>query len=387
MEGNNFYCLYPNNLSRKCHFLYLFFGRNNNVILNGNGLWNDNGNMASTTLNSGLDFTYNWNSKLHKVRQGNAIIMSVKYDPDGNRIFKDSSESGQRKYIVDIVGDLPVILMELNNSGGIVKTYIYANSQIIAQHTGDHEADRYFYLHDRLGSVRKIIDTAGNVKNRYTYDPFGELYPAPDFEEMVDNPFKFTGQYFDSEIDQYYLRARQYDPHIARFTARDPIEGDFKEPLTLHMYLYCINDPINKADPLGEEWNLPELTVTTKTYLCLTAEELAKIGIGMGIFTLVTQQIYQYNVAIGLGTRSDSWLSTILAWFAARGNSPKFRGGRITQRDKWYGLEKQPDFNNFKRWWEKYAKKFFKGGGKDASREQVLDAYEEFVQKWANKKW
>jgi len=117
--------------------------------------------------------------------------------------------------------------MELNNSGGIEKTYIYANSQIIAQHTGDHTADRYFYLHDRLGSVRQIIDTSGDVKNRYIYNPFGELYPAPDFEETVDNPFKFTGQYFDSEIDQYYLRARQYDPHIARFTARDPVCGKF----------------------------------------------------------------------------------------------------------------------------------------------------------------
>ena len=90
--------------------------------------------------------------------------INLKYDPDGNRIFKDSSESGQRKYIVDIAGDLPVILMELNDSGDIVKTYIYANSQIIAQHTGDHEADRYFYLHDRLGSVRQVIDTSGDLK-------------------------------------------------------------------------------------------------------------------------------------------------------------------------------------------------------------------------------
>jgi RHS repeat-associated protein len=141
--------------------------------------------------------------------------------------------------------------MELNNSGGIVKTYIYANSQIIAQHTGDHTANRYFYLHDRLGSVRQVIDTTGNVKNRYIYKPFGELHSAPDFEETVDNPFKFTGQYFDSEIDQYYLRARQYDPHIARFTARDPVFGKFKESLTLHAYLYCLNNPVNYIDPSG----------------------------------------------------------------------------------------------------------------------------------------
>ena len=61
----------------------------------------------------------------------------------------------------------------------------------------------------------------------------------------------FTGQYFDSEIDEYYLRARQYDPHIARFTARDPIFGQFEEPLTLHAYLYCGNDPLNYVDPSG----------------------------------------------------------------------------------------------------------------------------------------
>jgi RHS repeat-associated protein len=62
----------------------------------------------------------------------------------------------------------------------------------------------------------------------------------------------FTGRNYDSEIAEYYLRARQYDPHIARFTSRDPIFGQFQEPLTLHKYLYCINDPVNKIDPSGE---------------------------------------------------------------------------------------------------------------------------------------
>ncbi len=216
--------------------------------------WDDNGNMTEVDMSTGDDTTlvYNWDGKLRSAEKGTKSI-SLKYDPAGNRIFKDSSESGERKYIVDIVGDLPVILMELNSSGGIVKTYIYSNSQIIAQHTGDHTADRYFYLHDRLGSVRQVIDTSGDVKNRYTYNPFGELYPAPDFEETVNNPFKFAGQYFDSEIDEYYLRARQYDPHIARFTARDPVFGKLKEPMTLHVYLYCRNNPGNMVD-LDGKW-------------------------------------------------------------------------------------------------------------------------------------
>lgn len=142
----------------------------------------------------------------------------------------------------------------------IKKTYIYANSQVIAQHDGDYEADRYFYLHDRLGSVRQIIDTNGDVNNRYTFKPFGELFEGSDHLDVtVSNPFGFAGQYYDSEIEQYYLRARQYDPHLQIFTSIDPVLGKFEEPLTLHEYLYCLNDPINKIDPSGEFFGFLDL--------------------------------------------------------------------------------------------------------------------------------
>jgi len=130
----------------------------------------------------------------------------------------------------------------------ILKTYIYANGQPLCQHDGDYSAPRYFYIHDRLGSVRQIINTSGSVVRYYTYEPFGEV-----LEEggTLTNYMMFTGQYFDTEINQYYLRARQYDPHIYRFTSRDPFPGKFEFPLSLHKYLYCENEPINRVDPLG----------------------------------------------------------------------------------------------------------------------------------------
>ena len=49
-----------------------------------------------------------------------------------------------------------------------------ANRQILTQHDGDYDDDIYFYLHDRLGSVRQVIDPDGDVKNRYTYQTFGK---------------------------------------------------------------------------------------------------------------------------------------------------------------------------------------------------------------------
>jgi RHS repeat-associated protein len=98
--------------------------------------------------------------------------------------------------------------------------------------------------------VRLIIDSSANVKNRYNYKPFGEVFTA-ETEETIGNPFGFTGQWYDSEIGEYYLRARMYDPHINRFTGRDPVFGKFEQPLTLHKYLYCQSNPINGIDPRG----------------------------------------------------------------------------------------------------------------------------------------
>jgi len=94
------------------------------------------------------------------------------------------------------------------------KTYIYADRQIIAQHDGEMSDDKYFYLRDRLGSVRLVIDDdEGDVVKYYTYEPFGEVI---DDDGTFDNAFRFTGQYYDSEIQEYYLRARQYNPQNCR---------------------------------------------------------------------------------------------------------------------------------------------------------------------------
>jgi len=54
-------------------------------------------------------------------------------------------------------------------------SYTYANNQVIDQHTGGQSASKYFYINDRLGSVRQVIDMYGSVKRNYTYSPFGQL--------------------------------------------------------------------------------------------------------------------------------------------------------------------------------------------------------------------
>ena len=147
----------------------------------------------------------------------------------GNRIWRETdidSAVTTRKYIVDISSGLPTILCELNGAT-VAKSYIYSDrSQILCQRTGGMSADEKFYVADRLGSVRQIVDAAKAVVANYTYSPFGEM-----LEEggTFDNNFKFTGQWLDSEIAQYYFRARMYDYYLARFTSNDPAKGKSKQ--------------------------------------------------------------------------------------------------------------------------------------------------------------
>jgi len=58
----------------------------------------------------------------------------------------------------------------------------------------------------------------------HAYRPFGAFYEG-ECVETVDSPFCFTGQWRDAQIDQYDLRARQYDPAMMRFMTRDRATG------------------------------------------------------------------------------------------------------------------------------------------------------------------
>jgi len=69
-------------------------------------------------------------------------------------------------------------VLEADNGNTIIKSYIYANGEILMQHNGNHTADKYFYLHDRLDSVCEVLDANGTVKNHYKYKLFGEIYIA-----------------------------------------------------------------------------------------------------------------------------------------------------------------------------------------------------------------
>jgi RHS repeat-associated protein len=104
--------------------------------------------------------------------------------------------------------------------------------------------------YDLRGSTVAITDENGAVTDRFQYDPYGKLVHR---SGTTATPFLFNGRdgVMTDESGLLYMRARYYNPEIRQFLSKDPVPGDISNPLSLHPYAYCENDPVSKVDPEG----------------------------------------------------------------------------------------------------------------------------------------
>jgi RHS repeat-associated protein len=104
-------------------------------------------------------------------------------------------------------------------------------------------ASTSFYGHDQQGSTRLLTDPRGHVTATFTYSPYGQTVSHTG---AADTPLRYDGQYLDTETGGYYLQARYYNPAIAQFLTRDPLEA-----ITGQAYAYVGGNPLNERDPSG----------------------------------------------------------------------------------------------------------------------------------------
>lgn len=145
------------------------------------------------------------------------------------------------------------VVAEKDCSGNIIR---YIRGLGLISSDSENAKTYYHYVSDEQGSVSHIIrdeDKESGVSaqgreqdrilNQYEYDAFGNTISC---KEQVENRFRYMGEQYDPLTGQYYLRARYYNPVIARFTQEDTYYGD-----GLNLYTYCRNNPILNHDPTG----------------------------------------------------------------------------------------------------------------------------------------
>lgn len=164
-----------------------------------------------------------------------------------NKIYELNLE-----YVNDRVSPLSRVLATYDDKGQPRDAFVYGRERLAGyQATG--QATNYLY--DGQGNVRQLYDGAGKLLDRYEYSPYGlpmangRLDPSRRIND--GNTFGFAGEDHDPVFGLVYLRARYYDPAVARFTAPDPLVKSEQRLSGISPYAYASGNPISNWDPSG----------------------------------------------------------------------------------------------------------------------------------------
>jgi choice-of-anchor A domain-containing protein/RHS repeat-associated protein len=217
--------------------------------------------------NGGVATSYSYNAKNQLASTTNAQgVTQYAYNIDGIRISQ-SLGTTNTVYVVDSNRDYAQVLNEITGNTSITYTY---GDDLISQNKAGQTA---YYHYDGLGSTRQLSNTQGNFTDGYHYQAFGKLLNKTG---TTDNKYLFTGEQYDNNLNQYYLRARYYNQNNGRFTQMDTYAGNSQDPVTLHKYLYANADGVNKIDPSGN------MTLGDMSAAQSVSATLSRIAVGTG---------------------------------------------------------------------------------------------------------
>ena len=134
---------------------------------------------------------------------------------------------------------------ELDGAGNVVARFVYGTKANVPDYL-IKAGVTYRIISDHLGSPRQVLEsTTGLAVQRMDYDEFGTvlLDTNPGFQ-----PFGFAGGLYDNQTGLVRFGARDYDAVTGRWTAKDPIRFNGRDP---NLFGYVSNDPTNVFDALG----------------------------------------------------------------------------------------------------------------------------------------
>ena len=119
-------------------------------------------------------------------------------------------------------------------AGTNLKSKLTYPNAATAEWTYEAERDLISRVKNTVNGNKNVSDvffrlTSNGIGAHYDYAPFGATTrthrdSSASFDIVALNPFRFSSEYYDSELDLVYYNYRHYSPSLGRFLSRDPIE-------------------------------------------------------------------------------------------------------------------------------------------------------------------
>jgi RHS repeat-associated protein len=205
--------------------------------------WSPNGNLITKKLDTAVtQYSYDLLGNLTRVTLPDGQQVTYEIDGRNRRIAKLWNGVVTRRWLYQD-GLRPIA--ELDPYNNVIRLFVYATNRNVPDYIISH-GSTVRIITDQLGSPRLVVDVAtGKIAQQLEYDEFGKIIldTNPHFQ-----PFGFAGGLYDSDTGLVRFGARDYDPHVGRWTNKDPIGfagGD------TNLYNYVGSDPVNNTDVLG----------------------------------------------------------------------------------------------------------------------------------------
>ena len=147
---------------------------------------------------------FNRLKKVERIKDGERTEVTYTYNGDGLRTEKTvkKASEGYVPKTTKYYYDRQHVVLETNEAGSLTARYI-RGINYIARYNETNEIS--YYLYNGHGDVVQTISEAGEIKNQYDYDIFGNPILTV---EVHKNEIRYAGEYYDEETGLYYLRAR-----------------------------------------------------------------------------------------------------------------------------------------------------------------------------------
>jgi RHS repeat-associated protein len=273
--------------------------------------------VTITTFNEDETVARNERTTYDYDENGIRISALHEVDSDGDGTFESSKLTEYLNDPLNITGYSQVLKQtETDRETGEQTTVtniigLYKIAQITVKNGSKEEL---YFTFDGHGSTRSLTDYIGAVVELYSYDAFGNALAFDPSTALTE--FLYSGEQFDSKINQQYLRQRYYDPTTGRFNRLDPFFGNINDPLSLHKYAYANGDPINMIDPSGKMGVMACISIAS------ISVGIASVAIPMtGVAYLsFTGQVSGYNVIAKL-LSIETWRNSLVAFAIGTGSS------------------------------------------------------------------